>query len=228
MTKMLSVTQYVHLMMLKRFNIYELNYKRFVASAVRFQREPAHSRFWLAVVFDWFCRVASGVDTQFACRWNLVASRVVRKWCWFEISERFLSFVLFDLGFLKFLWPHFETKKGHLFIYSFLNLICSKYHEKIIWWNQYRESYLIVSWVNCFIPIFDDWVCRNMGVTLIPQLHLMITTVQTPPPNDIITMVEGSGDSSSIFFFFFLQSIHLFLQRGSKLMGDFQFISCYR
>ncbi len=29
-----------------------------VASAVRFKWEPAHTRFWLAVIFDWFCRVA--------------------------------------------------------------------------------------------------------------------------------------------------------------------------
>ncbi len=39
-------------------------------SAVRFQRDPAHTRFWLVVIFDWFCRV----DTQIACRSNLVAS----------------------------------------------------------------------------------------------------------------------------------------------------------
>ncbi len=46
---MVSVTQYIHLMMLKRLNIYELDldYKRihFVARAVRFQRESAHTRF---------------------------------------------------------------------------------------------------------------------------------------------------------------------------------------
>ncbi len=37
MTKMVSVTQYVHVIMFKKFNIYELDYKRiyFVASAVR-------------------------------------------------------------------------------------------------------------------------------------------------------------------------------------------------
>ncbi len=37
----------VHLIMLKSFHISELNNKRihFVASAERFQREPAHARF---------------------------------------------------------------------------------------------------------------------------------------------------------------------------------------
>ncbi len=65
--------------MLKRFNIYELDYKHthFVARAVRFQGEPAHTLFWLAVIFDWFCRVACSVDSQIAFRWNPVASRVV-------------------------------------------------------------------------------------------------------------------------------------------------------
>ncbi len=47
MTKMVSDTQYVHFMMLKRFNIYELDYKRihFVVNAVRFQRKSAQARF---------------------------------------------------------------------------------------------------------------------------------------------------------------------------------------
>ncbi len=46
-TKMVSVTKYVHLMMLKMLNIYELDYKliQFVASAVHFQIGPAHTRF---------------------------------------------------------------------------------------------------------------------------------------------------------------------------------------
>ncbi len=54
-TKIVSVTQYVLLIMLKRFNIYELDYKHtnFVARAVRFQVEPAHTLFWLAVMSDW-------------------------------------------------------------------------------------------------------------------------------------------------------------------------------
>ncbi len=57
MTKMLSVTQYVHLMMLKNFNIYELDYKRihFVASADTFQRErgpPTHDSDWLWYLID--------------------------------------------------------------------------------------------------------------------------------------------------------------------------------
>ncbi len=73
---MLSVTHYVHLLMLKSFNIYELDYKHIHFVAVHFQREP-DTRFWLAVIFDWFCRIASGVDTQIACRWNLVVSHVV-------------------------------------------------------------------------------------------------------------------------------------------------------
>ncbi len=68
--------------MLKRFNIYELDYKliHFIASAERFRR--AHPRLWLAVIFDWFFRIASSVDTQIACRWNLVALRVVRTRCY--------------------------------------------------------------------------------------------------------------------------------------------------
>ncbi len=49
MTKMVSVTQYVLLIMLKGFNIYELDYKHrpthFVARAVRFQGEPTHTLF---------------------------------------------------------------------------------------------------------------------------------------------------------------------------------------
>ncbi len=47
MTKMVSVTQYVLLIMLKRFNIYELDYKHthFFAIPVRFQGEPAHTLF---------------------------------------------------------------------------------------------------------------------------------------------------------------------------------------
>ncbi len=59
--------------MLKRFNIYELDYTlvHFIAHA-DFQREPAHIRIWLAVIFDWLGRVTFGVDTQIACRWNLV------------------------------------------------------------------------------------------------------------------------------------------------------------
>ncbi len=51
MTKMLSDTQYVHLMMLKSFNIYELDYKHihFIVSADSFQREssPTHASDWL-------------------------------------------------------------------------------------------------------------------------------------------------------------------------------------
>ncbi len=40
-------------------NIYESDYKHihFIASAVRFQRGSAHTHFWLAVIFDWFCHV---------------------------------------------------------------------------------------------------------------------------------------------------------------------------
>ncbi len=47
MTKIVSVTQYVLLIMLKSFFIYELDYKynNFVARAVRFQLEPAHTLF---------------------------------------------------------------------------------------------------------------------------------------------------------------------------------------
>ncbi len=47
MTKMVSVTQYVLLIMLKRFNIYELDYKHthFVARAVCFQGGSAHTLF---------------------------------------------------------------------------------------------------------------------------------------------------------------------------------------
>ncbi len=45
MTQMVSVTQYVHLMMLKRFDIYELDYKLIHFVAVRFQIEPAHTQF---------------------------------------------------------------------------------------------------------------------------------------------------------------------------------------
>ncbi len=50
----------------KRLNIYELDYKHthFVARPVRFQGEPAHTLFWLAVIFDWFCRVACSVDVD--------------------------------------------------------------------------------------------------------------------------------------------------------------------
>ncbi len=68
-SKMVSVTQYVHLIMLKRFNTNELDHKciYFIVSAVLFQRASAHTRFWLAVIFDWFCRVTFGVDTQIAC-----------------------------------------------------------------------------------------------------------------------------------------------------------------
>ncbi len=51
MTKIVSVTQYVFLIILKCFNIYELDYAliSFVGSAVRFQKEPIHMLFWLAV-----------------------------------------------------------------------------------------------------------------------------------------------------------------------------------
>lgn len=44
-TKLNRVTQFVHLIILKRFNIYELYHKLFnyIESAERFQREPAHT-----------------------------------------------------------------------------------------------------------------------------------------------------------------------------------------
>ncbi len=34
--------------------------KHFVASAEHFQREPTHTGFWLAVIFDWFCHFWCG------------------------------------------------------------------------------------------------------------------------------------------------------------------------
>ncbi len=63
--------------MLKRFNIYELDY-----CECRALPERARPRLWLAVIFDWFFRIVSSVDTQIACRWNLVALRVVRTRCY--------------------------------------------------------------------------------------------------------------------------------------------------
>ncbi len=47
----------------KSFNIYELDYKRihFVASAERFQRGSAHTRFWLAVILS---RLVAGVVSR--------------------------------------------------------------------------------------------------------------------------------------------------------------------
>ncbi len=64
MTKMVSVTQYVHVIMFKRFHIYELDYKRihFVASAVRLSDSP-HT----------FLIGCDLIDS--------VASRVVRTYC---------------------------------------------------------------------------------------------------------------------------------------------------
>ncbi len=67
-TKMVSVTQYVHLMMLKRFNIYELDYKlvHFVASAVRFQRARPHT---LLIGCDiWL--IPFSVDTVLCCHFK--------------------------------------------------------------------------------------------------------------------------------------------------------------
>ncbi len=58
--KELSVTQYVHLIILKRFNIYELDYKliHFVVSVVRFQRATHASNccnIWLILLRRILC-----------------------------------------------------------------------------------------------------------------------------------------------------------------------------
>ncbi len=54
-SKMVSVTQYVHLIMLKRFNTNELDHKciYFIANAVLFQRNlPTHASDWLSYLID--------------------------------------------------------------------------------------------------------------------------------------------------------------------------------
>ncbi len=75
MTKMVSVTQYVHLIMLKRFNIYELDNKRihFVVRAVRFpERARPHTLLidcdiWLILSRHVWCRHPNCLSLE-SCR----------------------------------------------------------------------------------------------------------------------------------------------------------------
>ncbi len=56
MTKMVSVTRYVCLITLKRFNIYEFDYVSIWLGV------QCASLFWMAVIFKCLCRIAPGVD----------------------------------------------------------------------------------------------------------------------------------------------------------------------